>query len=791
MATTMENITSASKFLFKEMKKGLKARLSGVTAEEFSKMNDDFGDIMALNDKAVQTIFDFMSEEEIKKYELNPPRVIAIGNTSSGKSSLLQNIVGFPIFPVLDRVCTRRPFNLSMKKARGGSHSLNTKDTSRNEGKQDELRTAELQFPASGKNFMLPAETDAVRREIADLQQSNSDVVDFSKQEIRATVISETNETFSFTDLPGVFLVSDMKMGSNFKESQLRNNKLKQTTMEISRHYVEKPNTIVLVVISASDWLHGMHMDPLCGHLCEWLEECRKTQNVDVYGVVTKLDMHETLSDNSPVKKVLTGQLPEGHMLRGLKAKKWIPVVSSPQILNETHKEQAGKLEIEAIRRCLKGPIPNSTLEKMPMGRAALIRELKFALLKSIIQNQKDLRSQISIYSSDVQAQLKLIPKAANPSEKKADFDRRLTKLKVGLQREIGQKGPTATGNLRMRLLVRAPAKFEKDLAACSLRGDVISEVEQILNQLLLESGGSFDSDMAFKTFAPRIIEKYRKPCLEMVKTCANIVLEALRKATENAFGEYKQLKNLVVRKLGLQQNLDLEIKSNLDDLLGKANSTASSMFSKLLCSTVSKVLTQLDAQGTMQCFHPLWIHFDTFHRKILSIQESKSKTAQTGPEDTLQEILELPTLAKRAKAEGLNAITTYEGEKKVSISPQRRAKIMKHFTRIEVMGYIIRMTLVGTVFPIIIRDLRDGLFKGIYCGLEKFGDDVETLLRKSLIYDPEMAKTVLSFMDPSPEDMKKRAKWEKKAKVMQDLQFEFDKCQERIQTLKDKFEDH
>mmetsp|Transcript_28006 Transcript_28006/g.49405 ORF Transcript_28006/g.49405 Transcript_28006/m.49405 type:complete len:826 (+) Transcript_28006:172-2649(+) len=779
---------------------------------------DDFGDILALNDKVLQETSDDLSEEDVKKYDLDPPRVVVVGLTSAGKSSLLERVVGFPIFPVLDRVCTRQPFQLSMKRVRKGAASdakngdiaeaaskkAAASPTQQQQGavaseekKENSGSTAAhagehegiLRFPASGKSFRLPEQVGEVRGEIASLQRSNSERVEFSTNEIRATVHSAANETFTFTDLPGVFLVSEMKMGKSFAKSREENARLQKETMNIAKHYVQRPNTIVLVVISSTDWTHGMNNDPLCGHLAEWLEETRRSHNVDVYGVITKLDMQSTLSKNSPIRKVLTGSLPDDHILQGLKVKKWIPVVSSPSILKQTDLKQAEVMELEAIQKCLKTCIPSSALNTMPLGRRALLRELKFALLKAIIKTQRGLQERVGKFADDVEARLRTLPRPATISEKRQIFDLRLKVMEEHLKSLVGATGATASNSLRMQLMVEAPTLYEKSLLACSLRGNIRQDVQQILNQAALEAGGSFDSDVSFNTLSRRIINCYRKPSLELVSRCANIILKALKLSVDKAFGDYKQLRVLVMRTLGLHAE-SADVKA---DVKFEGNTAPSTMFGTLKRSVVSKVLSLIDAHGTMICFHPMWRNFDTLHTKILKAQSRNSggglfSTDSKSPDQTLQHMLELPALAKRVSLEGRNAIKTYEDATGQTISMSNRDKICKHFARVEVMGYIIRMSLMGCVFPIIIRDLRDGLFEGIKCGLTTWDFSVSRLLRTKLLFDPKMEKTVLMYMDPSSEDAEKRRKWEKKKAVLNGLQLEFDKCQDRLQILQDVF---
>jgi hypothetical protein len=149
-------------------------------------------ELLELNDRIALELADGFSDADLKKYELEPPRVIVVGLTSAGKSSLLERLIGHSIFPVRDNVCTRRPFRVLLRK-------------------NAEVTGTEFCFSAKPHNettYALPDELDAVRESIAAQQDSDSDAVSFSNAEIHAEIRSRDNQTFAFTDLPGIFLVS-------------------------------------------------------------------------------------------------------------------------------------------------------------------------------------------------------------------------------------------------------------------------------------------------------------------------------------------------------------------------------------------------------------------------------------------------------------------------------------------------------------------------------------------------------------------------------------------------------
>eukprot|EP00456_Euglypha_rotunda_P043833 TRINITY_DN3441_c0_g1_i4.p1 TRINITY_DN3441_c0_g1~~TRINITY_DN3441_c0_g1_i4.p1 ORF type:complete len:106 (+),score=8.05 TRINITY_DN3441_c0_g1_i4:176-493(+) len=101
-------------------------------------------------------------------------------------------------------------------------------------------------------------------------------------------------------------------------------------------------------------------------------------------------------------------------------------------------------------------------------------------------------------------------------------------------------------------------------------------------------------------------------------------------------------------------------------------------------------------------------------------------------------------------------------------------------------MGYIIRTSLISTVFPLVLRDLRDGLFRGVKFGTTSWEHSVSTLLRQTLVFDPENEKKVFLLMEPSSEDVEKREQLNKKRVTLAALKQDFSTCQDKLRRLVD-----
>mmetsp|Transcript_2416 Transcript_2416/g.3480 ORF Transcript_2416/g.3480 Transcript_2416/m.3480 type:complete len:550 (-) Transcript_2416:167-1816(-) len=545
--------------------------------------------------------------------------------------------------------------------------------------------------------------------------------------------------------------------------------------------------------------MHSMNNDPFISELATWLEEARKTHSVDVYGVITKIDMQEKLSKNSPLYKIFTDTLPETHILRSIKVKKWIPCVSSPEVLGEADSKKSEQLEIKGIRNCLvNSGLKEETLMQIPMGRPALLRELKVALLKAISKTQKGLRKRLMNLRKITEKKLKGLPRPMSIHEKRQIFDRMLKSMEQKLKELIGVNGSTTTNSLRMHLMVRAPNDFENDMLKSSLRGNVMLDVTQIINQAEIEMGGNFESRTAFDQLGKHIIDSYEKPCHKLVGTFAGGILRALKVAVDESFGEYKLLKTCIEDALGLPDTVDVDtILKNVREQastgepsqLGK-NPELIKMFPTLERSAMTKVDSLIDAHRTMVCFHPMWRNFNDLYNKILVDKKSDQKSMsayQPQGETTLQDMLGLDELRRRVKSEGLNAIRTFEQSKSVHLSNRIRERILRHFARVEVMGYIIRMNLRNSVFPIIVRDLREGVFRGIK-GVVNWDQSVAEVLRTKLLFNPKNEAKIMPLLDPSPEDTEKRKRLVKKVSVMTNLEKEFVRCEGHMKTLEEIF---
>ncbi len=194
------------------------------------------------------------------------PRIASLGTQSSGKSSVLESIVGLDFLPRGDGVVTRRPLELRL------NHIVDGKPWA-------------IFDERKGEKFY---DFNKVRETIEQLTEEvcagEKNIVD---KPIVLNVFSTTCPDLTLIDLPGITRVPVGKQPKNIEE----------ITKKMATRYCEDPLTIILCVIAANS-------DIATSDGLKMAKELDKTGSRTL-GVLTKLDIMDKGTD---AKKVLLNQ---------------------------------------------------------------------------------------------------------------------------------------------------------------------------------------------------------------------------------------------------------------------------------------------------------------------------------------------------------------------------------------------------------------------------------------------------------------------------------------------------
>ena len=194
------------------------------------------------------------------------PRICSLGTQSSGKSSVLESIVGLDFLPRGDGVVTRRPLELRLNHINSG----------------EPWAIFEERKGTKFTDFIKVRETiEALTDEVC---KTNKNIVD---KPIVLNVYSKTCPDLTLVDLPGVTRVPIGDQPQN----------IEQITKDMCRRYAEDPLTIILCVIAANSDIATSDGLMLAKEI--------DTTGSRTIGVLTKLDIMDAGTD---AKKTLMNE---------------------------------------------------------------------------------------------------------------------------------------------------------------------------------------------------------------------------------------------------------------------------------------------------------------------------------------------------------------------------------------------------------------------------------------------------------------------------------------------------
>jgi hypothetical protein len=195
--------------------------------------------------------------------ELVLPRIIVIGNESSGKSSTLERIAGQPVLPCDTGICTRAPVVLELKY-------------------DPTVIDAKIYFRGFTGEYEQVHDAEQARGKVKDAMDSLKDVGVASDKEVRVKIVSQDVPTLDLVDLPGIVLARNNTQGSAKEPDSIT-----QQTVDCTTRFLSSEETgVVLCVVNANE--PNLRTVKALGLLQEG-SQCEKLKNSTI-GVFAQTD---------------------------------------------------------------------------------------------------------------------------------------------------------------------------------------------------------------------------------------------------------------------------------------------------------------------------------------------------------------------------------------------------------------------------------------------------------------------------------------------------------------------
>jgi len=499
---------------------------SQTTTMEFE--DGDKGSMISLV-KKIQMVAQLVSNSPNKKIDWKFPQIVVLGSQSSGKSSVLESIVGLEFLPRGADMVTRCPLVLNLRNVPGSQRffefvDTNTQKTTRFENPVDVTREIERQTQMIATGFKTVSNQKII------LNYTAPDVVNLQ-----------------LVDLPGIIM--------NTVHNQPEN--VKQEIRDLVMEFISEENTLILAIQAANEEIaNSVALD-----LAKTVDPERKR----TIGVLTKMDLippgRETLNN---VLNTLRNK--EVYIDRGFFA-----------VINRNQKEIEDKVPISEVRdrerkRLLEifGDELDKTLT-LRCGIASLSHNLFKEFAKTIEQQLPEIKNQGKNSILKLDRELKFLGYSAKEMEDMSDSVRvgklvmeKITEYNKRIRFSLGgnsihvMNNKTDTGKQFLDL-VKTKIDDACDLALTINEKELLDQMEHSLANMDAAYDSIIFNELIFKKYIFELTGKFIDPILIVIDEMTSFLEVEIEQHSNEILSAFPVLRGkvsfLVNRKIDEMKN--------------------------------------------------------------------------------------------------------------------------------------------------------------------------------------------------------------------------------------------
>mmetsp|Transcript_75597 Transcript_75597/g.179652 ORF Transcript_75597/g.179652 Transcript_75597/m.179652 type:complete len:780 (+) Transcript_75597:76-2415(+) len=470
------------------------------------------------------TVVDELRDVGLQHY-ISLPRIAAIGSQSSGKSSLIESIVGIDFLPRGGGVVTRRPLELRLV-------HLNTQEypTETAWGVFDQV---------PGKKF---TDFEQVREEIEKQTDAvagkNKGIVN---DPIVLTVYATGAPDLTLIDLPGITRVP--VKGSD------QNEDIEKTTKDMTMHYIQDPRTIILAVLPANQDMS----------VSDALQLARQVdpQGLRSIGVITKIDIMDQGTDASRMLRGEDVPLRLGYV--GVRMRSQQDIQDKKPVKDALKEEKAWFEDHRVYGKLPPGMVGTTSLtDKLTQILFKHIRRFLPEIKKEINEKRRSVQDRLEELGTDVpvdqaervQVMWTLVTDYSEMFNNtiRGKYDRKLQKYTAHLG--SGSEA-TMSGGSKVRSILN---EFLMDFAETSITKDVNDEaIDKAIRMHEGDSLPGFPSPDTFEYLALPHLQKIAIPAVECVHDVASALDVLAQRMAQAVFRRFPKLAEVA---LEMTQNI-------------------------------------------------------------------------------------------------------------------------------------------------------------------------------------------------------------------------------------------